>query len=228
MGRQPLKVTSFVSVTAAVRPGAVLVPPVEVRVRDDLVRRRRAPVALVLGRVRVTDERHVVAARERAVDRGADAGVGLRAGDDEVSDAGPGEHLLQVGGLEGVAERLLHQRFGIPARQLRDVLPGSLPCSSCSSECWTQTTGTPSSRALSTRVPMSAMTGRDVGSSTTPFWTSITRRAVLGRSDSVVTGRRRGTRPSGCREMRVGRQGSGSGGRIRTYDQAINSHPLYH
>ena len=41
----------------------------------------------VLGGVRVTDEDRVVAARERAVDRRADAGIGLRPGDDEPSDS---------------------------------------------------------------------------------------------------------------------------------------------
>ena len=30
------------------------------------------------------------------------------------------------------------------------------------------------------------------------------------------------------REVRLGPGASGSGGRIRTYDQAVNSRPLYH
>ena len=69
-----------------------LVAPVEVGVGDDLLRRRRPPRGQVLGRVRVADERRVVAADERAVERRADAGVGLRAGDDEPADAALGEH----------------------------------------------------------------------------------------------------------------------------------------
>jgi len=36
--------------------GRRLIPPIEVRVRDDLVRRRSAPCALIFGRVRVADE----------------------------------------------------------------------------------------------------------------------------------------------------------------------------
>ena len=50
--------------------------PVEVGVGDDLVRRWCAPRAAVTRRVGVSDERHVVAAGERAVDGGPDAGVG--------------------------------------------------------------------------------------------------------------------------------------------------------
>jgi hypothetical protein len=91
--------------------GRRLVLPIEVRVRDDLVRRRRAPRALILRRVRVTDERHIVATRKSAMDRGPDAGIRLRAGHDQASDFSLGQYLLQVGVLEGVAERLVHQRF---------------------------------------------------------------------------------------------------------------------
>src|SRR6266540_3501793 len=104
--------------------GRRLVLPIEVGVRDDLVRRRSAPRALILRRVRVTDERHVVATRKSAMDRGPDAGIRLRAGHDQASDSSVGQHLLQVGVLEGVAERLVHQRFRLLACQLRDVLPG--------------------------------------------------------------------------------------------------------
>src|SRR5579884_3780573 len=63
----------------------------------------------------------------------------------------------------------------------------SLPCSSPSSWCCTQTTGTPSSRAFSTRLPTFATTAsRSWAPSTTPCCTSTTSSAVFGLSGSVV------------------------------------------
>src|SRR5260370_10843005 len=63
----------------------------------------------------------------------------------------------------------------------------SLPFVSPSSECCTQITGTCSPRAFSTRLPMFATTESRPGApSTTPFCTSTTRSAVLGRFSSVV------------------------------------------
>ena len=61
----------------------------------------------------VADERRVVAANERAVERRPDAGVGLCAGDDEPTNASLGELGLQRGGLEGIAVVLVHQRLGV-------------------------------------------------------------------------------------------------------------------
>src|SRR5215471_1243229 len=49
----------------------LVVAPVEIRVGDDEFRRRRAPGREILGGVRVADERCVVAAHERAVQRRA-------------------------------------------------------------------------------------------------------------------------------------------------------------
>src|SRR6478672_6626683 len=64
----------------------------------------------------------------------------------------------------------------------------SLPLASSSLACWTQTTGTRSRRALSTRLPTFATTAsRSKAPSTTPFCTSTTRSAVFGRFSSVVT-----------------------------------------
>src|SRR3954453_12541865 len=77
-----------------------LVFPVEVRVRDHLVGRRRAPFALVFRGVRVADERRVVAAHERAVEGGTDACVGLRADDEQPADTEVCEHALEGGVLE--------------------------------------------------------------------------------------------------------------------------------
>src|SRR2546430_15656480 len=58
------------------RPGGAprrrLVRPVQVRMRDHLVRRRRSPGRLVLGRVRVADQGRVVPAGEGAVQCRAD------------------------------------------------------------------------------------------------------------------------------------------------------------
>jgi hypothetical protein len=67
-----------------------LVGPVQVRVRDDRLRRRRSPGRLVPGRVRVTDQGRVVSPGERAVERAADARVGLGAGDHEPPDTEAG------------------------------------------------------------------------------------------------------------------------------------------
>src|SRR3954464_2416433 len=65
------------------------------------------------------------------------------------------------------------------------------PFSSSASWCCTQTTGTPSERALSTRVLMLLMTlSRATAPPTTPLCTSITTSAALGRSDKVVIPRR--------------------------------------
>ena len=76
-----------VDVAGLDRPGRPprrrLVAPVEVGMRDDLVRRRRSPGRQVLRRVGVADEGRVVASDERAVERRADAGIGLCADDDE-------------------------------------------------------------------------------------------------------------------------------------------------
>src|SRR3954471_1953234 len=63
----------------------------------------------------------------------------------------------------------------------------SVPARSCSPECWTQTTGTFSALALSTRAAMFAITpSRSCASATTSFCTSTTSNAVLGRSGRVV------------------------------------------
>lgn len=93
--------------------------PIEVGVGDDLLGWRRAPLALVRCGVGVFDEGHVVAAREGAVDGGADADVGLRAGDDQVPDTGVGEGPVEVGVLEGVAVGLGDERFVLATFQFR-------------------------------------------------------------------------------------------------------------
>lgn len=63
----------------------------------------------------------------------------------------------------------------------------SLPWGTFSSKCWIQTTGTDSSRALSTSPAILATTAsRAYASATTPTCTSINNSAVLGRSDRVV------------------------------------------
>ena len=63
----------------------------------------------------------------------------------------------------------------------------ALPVGRPSSVCWTQTTGTCSCRAFSTRLPtLATVVSRSWAPSTTPFWTSTTRSAVFGRFSSVV------------------------------------------
>src|SRR5579884_1537946 len=61
------------------------------------------------------------------------------------------------------------------------------PLGRSSSKCWTQTTGTCSRRALSTRPAILATTAsRSCAPATTPFCTSMTMSAVFGRFSSVV------------------------------------------
>jgi hypothetical protein len=96
-------------------------------VGDDELRWRRAVRAEVLGGVCVSDEGHVVSADERAVDRGTDAGVGLSTGDHDTTDTALGEQRLEFGGFERITVLLVHQRLGIPADELRHVLPPLAP-----------------------------------------------------------------------------------------------------
>ena len=63
-------------------PRGLMIAPVEICVRDDQFRRRRAPGREILGRMRIADERRVIAANECAVQRRTHAFVRLRADDD--------------------------------------------------------------------------------------------------------------------------------------------------
>jgi hypothetical protein len=107
--------------------------------------------------VGVADERRVVAPDERAVERRADARIGLRADDDESPDPEARQHGLEGRFLE-VAVGLLDERLGVSGLDSGTSSQASLPLGSCSSWCWTQTTGTPSPRAFSTRPPTFATT----------------------------------------------------------------------
>ena len=71
--------------------------------RDGRFWRRSAPGGQVICRVRVADERHVVATCESPVDRGPDAGIRLRASHNQASDSRAGQHLPQVCALKRVA-----------------------------------------------------------------------------------------------------------------------------
>ena len=77
----------------------------------------------VLRRVGVADEGRVVPSGERAVERRADARVGLRADDDEPPDSEVRQHGLEGGVLEGVAVALLDERLGVVRAQLGNDLP---------------------------------------------------------------------------------------------------------
>src|ERR1700710_669040 len=77
--------------------------------------------------MRVSDERHVIATRERAVDRRPYAGVGLRAGHDKSTDSSLGEDILEIRVLERVAVRLVNKGFGIEPWELMDVCPVITP-----------------------------------------------------------------------------------------------------
>jgi len=73
--------------------------------------------------VSVAHERRVIAPGERAVERRANALIGLRAHDDESADTEARQHGLECGLLERVAIALLYQRLGVVRRQLGDDLP---------------------------------------------------------------------------------------------------------
>jgi hypothetical protein len=92
-------------------------------VRNDLIGGRGAPLRVILGRVGVADKRGVVPPDERTVERRANAGIGLRARDDESSNPQARQHGLEVGVLEGVAEILFDQRLSVSPRQLGDDSP---------------------------------------------------------------------------------------------------------
>jgi hypothetical protein len=92
------------------------------------------------------------------VERTADARIGLCADDDEAPDSEARQHGLEGGVLEGVAVVLLDKRLGQPGVSSGTIRQPSLPLAVCSSECWTQTTGTRSLRAFSTRLPTFATT----------------------------------------------------------------------
>jgi hypothetical protein len=104
-------------------PRRCLIGPIQIRVRDDLVRRRRSPCRAVLRRVGVTDKGYVVPPDERAVDRRADASIGLCANDDELPDTEAQQHGLKGSVLEGVTVVLFEKRFGVARYQLRDDPP---------------------------------------------------------------------------------------------------------
>ena len=100
-----------------------MVAPVEIRVRDDELRRGRAPRGEILGCVRIADEGRVVAAHEGSVQGRAHALVRLRAHHDEAPDGELGEQRLEGRLLERVRIALLDERFALVRAQLRDDLP---------------------------------------------------------------------------------------------------------
>ena len=75
----------------------------------------------------VADKGRVVPPDERAVERRADARVGLRADDDESPDPEARQHDLEGGVLEGVAVVLLDERLGVARSQLGDDPPVVAP-----------------------------------------------------------------------------------------------------
>ena len=97
--------------------------------RDDLVRRRRPPCRLIVRRVGVADQGRVVPPGERAVERRADARVGLCARDDQSPDAEPRQHFLEDTTLETVLSGLGVGRLVVVGAQtdacIRSTLHGA-------------------------------------------------------------------------------------------------------
>ena len=79
---------------------------------------------LILRCVSVTDEQRVVPSRQGAVQRGADAPIGLGAYHDQPPNPKTGQYGLKRCVLEGVAVVLLDQRLGVAGDQLGHDLPG--------------------------------------------------------------------------------------------------------
>jgi energy-coupling factor transporter ATP-binding protein EcfA2 len=104
-------------------PRRGVVGPVHVRVRDHQAGRRRAPLRQVFRRVRIAHQCRVISPHHRAVQGGADALVGLRAGDHEPADAEVIEHALQRGVVERVAVGLRDERLGLGGLQLGHDAP---------------------------------------------------------------------------------------------------------
>jgi hypothetical protein len=71
----------------------------------------------------VADQGRVVPPDERAVERRADARIGLCTDDDESADSEARQHGLEGGVLEGVAVVLLDERLGVARSQLGDDSP---------------------------------------------------------------------------------------------------------
>jgi len=75
----------------------------------------------------VADKGRVVPPDERAVERRADARIGLCADDDESPDSEARQDGLEGGVLEGVAIVLLDERLGVSRSQLGDDPPVAAP-----------------------------------------------------------------------------------------------------
>ena len=180
----------------AVRPGCPVAGPVHVGVRDDLRRRGCAPFGEVLSRVRVRDQRSVVAPSDRAVQGGPDAFVALRADDDRWPTSRPASTASRsVSSNE--SGKVLRTNGSDPSRRSSSTYcQAGDSCGMASSECATQTTGTCRARALSTSTAMFATTWSRV--------VSVAHDVVLHIDDE-----QRGLRPSGERGHGV-RTGIGS------------------
>ena len=115
----PPKSTSLVSTVPAVRPGAVWYLQYRFVCAMTWSGGGAPHAVLVLGRVGVADKGRVVPPDERAVERRADARIGLRARDDESPDSEARQHGLEGGVLEGVAVVLLDERLGVAPESAR-------------------------------------------------------------------------------------------------------------
>jgi hypothetical protein len=77
--------------------------------------------------VGVADKGRVISPDERAVERRADARIGLGADDNESPNTEARQHGLKGGVLEGIALVLLDERLGAARSQLRDDPPAVAP-----------------------------------------------------------------------------------------------------
>jgi hypothetical protein len=149
---------------------SALKAPVKIGVSNYLRGRWRTPLGEIFGGVRVGDQSRSVSAGEPTMRGGAHARVGLRADNREAADADSIEHLFQTSGLERVAILLADDDLTLCRREGGNDLPDLAADRQLSEECCTQTTGTASARARSTKVTMLATTGSRLwAAARTPF-----------------------------------------------------------
>ena len=146
----------------------------------------RAPGREILGRMRIADERRVIAADECAVERRAHAFVGLRYDDDKCPTARSASTDSSVVSSNESGYRFW-TRGSLSSGLSSGTIPHcSLPCARLSLECCTQTTGTSAARACRRRCRHWRRPVPLVGSAHNAVLHVDHEKAVFARFSSVV------------------------------------------